>query len=95
MCSKIKTKKIQHLLDFALSIFVGVMLISDLIVYNCAEVIKVSEKRIKVDCRLTTKGDASVDRKIIEDLAVEDPDMAMGECIIKKFVKKDDSTDDS
>jgi len=58
-------------------------------------VIKVSEKRIKVDCHLTTKSDVVVDEKIKEDFEVNDPDTATGEHIIKKFIKKEDSIDGS
>jgi hypothetical protein len=52
-------------------------------------VIKVSDKKTKVDCRLTVCGTNRANAKVIDDLAVPDPESAVGEQIIKEAMKEE------
>ncbi len=42
-----------------------------------------SDKKTKIDCRLTTRGSEAVNAKAIDDLSIPDPELAIGEQIIK------------
>lgn len=51
-------------------------------------VIEMSDKKTKVDCRLTTRGTEKVNAQVIDDLAVVDPEPDVGEQAIKEATEK-------
>jgi len=53
-----------------------------------------SDKKTKVECRLVTRGTQAANTKAIDDLAIPDPDSAVGKQIIEDEMgeeTKDDS----
>lgn len=53
-----------------------------------------SDKKTKVECRLITKGTDKANVSAIDDLAVPDPEPAIGKRIIQEELE-DDKQDDS
>lgn len=49
-------------------------------------VIKMDNSKIKVDCRLTTRGTEKMNTKVVEDLLVADPEHNIGEQIIREAI---------
>jgi hypothetical protein len=58
-------------------------------------VIKVSDEKTKVECRLITKGTDKVNVSVVDDLAVPDPEPAVGKRIIQGELEDDDQPDNS
>ncbi len=59
---------------------------------------KMSEKKTKVECHLITKGTDKANASAIDDLAVPDPELAVGKRIIHGKLEdeeKDDSQSDN
>lgn len=48
-----------------------------------------SDKKTKMECRLITRGTDKVNAQIIDDLAVPDPELDIGEQAIRKEMEKD------
>jgi len=48
-----------------------------------------SDKKTKVECHLTTKGTDGVNAKVIDDLAVPDPDPSIGKKIIQEAMEEE------
>lgn len=48
-----------------------------------------SDKKTKVECRLTTRGTAKIEADAAEDLKVPDPDKAIGEQAIGDATEED------
>jgi hypothetical protein len=62
-------------------------------------VIEVSDEKIKVECRLTTKGTQKADAQVISDLDIPDPKDAVGKQIVENVMGVEqtdvDKSDDS
>ena len=58
-----------------------------------------SDKKTKVECRLVTLGTDKANAKVVEDLAIPDPEEAVGKQVIldavEEEVEDDDQSDDS
>jgi hypothetical protein len=58
-----------------------------------------SDKKTKVECRLVALGTDKANAKVVEDLAVPDPEKTVGKQIIldaiEEEVEDDDQSDDS
>lgn len=52
-----------------------------------------SDKKTKIDCRLTTSGTGKANEKAVGDLSVPDPDPAVGKQIIEEEMEKDSEDD--
>lgn len=50
---------------------------------------KMSDKKTKVECRLVIRSDNEANAKVIDDLAIPDPEAATGEQIIREAIEKD------
>ena len=48
-----------------------------------------SDKKTKVDCRLITRGTDGANAKAIDDLAISDPEPAVGKQIIKEMLEEE------
>lgn len=48
-----------------------------------------SDKKTKIECRLTTSGTEKANEKVVGDLSVPDPDPAVGEKVIKEVMEED------
>lgn len=52
-----------------------------------------SDKKTKIDCRLTTSGTDKANEKAVGDLSVPDPDPSVGKQIIEEVMEKDSDDD--
>ncbi len=48
-----------------------------------------SDKKTKVECRLTTCGTDRVNAKAADDLSISDPEPSVGKQVIKEAIEKD------
>lgn len=48
-----------------------------------------SDSKTKVDCRLITRGTDKANAKVIDDLAVPDPEPAIGKKVIREATEED------
>lgn len=53
-----------------------------------------SDKKTKVDCHLITRGTKKVNAKVIDDLAIPDPELAIGKQIIQNVMEEKIEDDD-
>ena len=53
------------------------------------------DEKIKVECRLITRGTDKVDAQAVDDLSVPDPELAIGKKVIENAISKEDDDDDS
>lgn len=52
-----------------------------------------SEEKTKVECRLITCGTEKVNTQVVDDLAITDPELAIGKKIIEEVFNDSQSTD--
>jgi len=52
-----------------------------------------SDKKTKVKCCLTTHGTEQADAKAVDDLAVPDPELAIGKQIIQEATEEESDSD--
>ncbi len=52
-----------------------------------------SEKKTKVECRLTTHGTDKANAKVVDDLIIPDPEPVIGKGMIEKLVEKETKDD--
>ncbi len=55
--------------------------------------IKVSDKKTKLSCRLVTKGTEQANANASDDLNVPDPEPAVGEKIIQEAMREEEEDD--
>ena len=53
-----------------------------------------SDKKTKIECRLTSYGTEKANAKVVDDLAVPDPEPTVGEQIIKDATEEGTEDDD-
>lgn len=50
---------------------------------------KLSEEITKINCHLIARGTRKVNGRVLDDLAIPDPDLATGKKIIEKEIEED------
>lgn len=53
-------------------------------------VIKMSDKKTKIDCKLSVFGTAKADAKVAQDMNIPDPGLAVGKQLIKNAIEDDE-----
>lgn len=52
-----------------------------------------SDKKTKVGCNLVTRGTAEANAQVVDDLAIPDPEPAIGKRLIDEAMRKDTEDD--
>ncbi len=58
-----------------------------------SRVIEMSDKKTKMECRLTARGTNKANTKAVDDLVVPDPEPAVGERIIREAMEEETEDD--
>lgn len=61
--------------------------------YNSARGVEMDNKKTNVGCRLNINGTDKANAKVVDDLKIPDPELAVGEQIIKKAMEEGSEDD--